>query len=78
MRGKTVLYRSEDESRRVGRLVESIQHITRCRVMALVCLDEDDDIFVTPRPGCEIALVEAMAGVDWKSTLLTTKEFFTG
>ena len=70
--------RSRAESARVGRLVCTLEHIMGCRIIALVGVTPDQDVFVTPQPGREKQIVEVLASMDWPLALRVAQEHFEG
>ncbi len=67
--------RSAGEARRVGKLVETIQHVTGSHVLALVCMNPTGEVFVTCQPGSELEILSVLADIDWSVPKHLAEEF---
>jgi hypothetical protein len=68
--------RSKGETRKVATLVHALQHVMKCRVLALLCCDADGAVFITPQPGREKEIFAVLDSMDWRNAKLTAEEFF--
>lgn len=61
----------------ISRAVDSLAPLLGGRVICLVCVDAQGDVFVAPKPGNESTVLRYLATVDWRGAQLEFSEWFT-